>query len=247
MGTNTMVAAIGLVLGPVLGGALVGISWHWVFWFNVPLALLGAAWAGSGPARAGHPRHRPRPRPPRHPDLRRRPDRARLRDLARRHLRLERLARDRQLARRRRPAAGLRPDRAPRRRRRCSTSSIFQQPALRRRHRGRLHQRALALRADVHLRLLLPGRPGRRRRSPPGSSWRRWRSGCWSPRRSPASTADRHGSRALAAIGMLVTAARARPDDHPAGRHSYAPRQGCYLAARRDRLGDVQLARTPRR
>jgi EmrB/QacA subfamily drug resistance transporter len=44
MGTNTMVAAIGLVLGPVLGGALVSISWHWVFWFNVPLALGGAAW-----------------------------------------------------------------------------------------------------------------------------------------------------------------------------------------------------------
>jgi len=45
MGTNTMVAAIGLVIGPVLGGALVAISWHWVFWFNVPLALAGAVWA----------------------------------------------------------------------------------------------------------------------------------------------------------------------------------------------------------
>jgi len=44
MGTNTMVAAIGLAIGPVLGGALVAISWQWVFWFNVPLALLGAAW-----------------------------------------------------------------------------------------------------------------------------------------------------------------------------------------------------------
>ena len=44
MGANTMVAAIGLVLGPVLGGALVAISWQWVFWFNVPLALAGAAW-----------------------------------------------------------------------------------------------------------------------------------------------------------------------------------------------------------
>src|SRR3954452_1283562 len=46
MGTNTMVAAIGLVLGPVLGGALVELSWHWVFWFNVPLALLGSLWGG---------------------------------------------------------------------------------------------------------------------------------------------------------------------------------------------------------
>ncbi len=44
MGTNTMVAAVGLVLGPVLGGALVSISWHWVFWFNVPLGLAGAIW-----------------------------------------------------------------------------------------------------------------------------------------------------------------------------------------------------------
>jgi EmrB/QacA subfamily drug resistance transporter len=44
MGTNTMVAAVGLVLGPILGGLLVTISWHWVFWFNVPLGLAGAAW-----------------------------------------------------------------------------------------------------------------------------------------------------------------------------------------------------------
>jgi MFS family permease len=28
----------------VLGGVLVSISWPWVFWFNVPFALLGAAW-----------------------------------------------------------------------------------------------------------------------------------------------------------------------------------------------------------
>jgi EmrB/QacA subfamily drug resistance transporter len=47
MGTNTMVAAVGLVIGPVLGGALVSISWHWVFWFNVPFAVLGSLWAGS--------------------------------------------------------------------------------------------------------------------------------------------------------------------------------------------------------
>jgi EmrB/QacA subfamily drug resistance transporter len=44
MGTNTMVAAVGLVLGPVLGGVLVSIGWQWVFWFNVPFALIGAAW-----------------------------------------------------------------------------------------------------------------------------------------------------------------------------------------------------------
>jgi EmrB/QacA subfamily drug resistance transporter len=44
MGTNTMVAAVGLVIGPVLGGLLVEISWHWVFWFNVPFGLLGGLW-----------------------------------------------------------------------------------------------------------------------------------------------------------------------------------------------------------
>ncbi len=45
MGTNVMVAAVGLVIGPVLGGALVELSWHWVFWFNVPFGLLGTVWA----------------------------------------------------------------------------------------------------------------------------------------------------------------------------------------------------------
>jgi EmrB/QacA subfamily drug resistance transporter len=47
MGTNTMVAAVGLVIGPVLGGALVYISWHWVFWFNVPFGILGSLWAAA--------------------------------------------------------------------------------------------------------------------------------------------------------------------------------------------------------
>lgn len=45
MGTNVMVAGVGLVLGPVIGGALVEISWHWVFWFNVPIGLAGTVWS----------------------------------------------------------------------------------------------------------------------------------------------------------------------------------------------------------
>jgi EmrB/QacA subfamily drug resistance transporter len=45
MGTNTMVAAVGLVIGPVLGGALVAIDWPWVFWFNAPFGMAGSLWA----------------------------------------------------------------------------------------------------------------------------------------------------------------------------------------------------------
>ena len=45
MGTNTMVAAVGLVIGPVLGGWLVQFGWEWVFWFNVPLGAIGTVWA----------------------------------------------------------------------------------------------------------------------------------------------------------------------------------------------------------
>src|SRR5438874_6876540 len=45
MGTNMMVAAVGLVLGPVLGGALVAISWHWGFWLNWPLGILATFWS----------------------------------------------------------------------------------------------------------------------------------------------------------------------------------------------------------
>ena len=102
MGANTMVAAIGLVLGPVLGGALVAISWHWVFWFNVPLALAGAAWG------ALILRELAKPDPVRGYDVlgnahvRARPDRPRARRLARRAQRLERPDRDRRPGRRRR-------------------------------------------------------------------------------------------------------------------------------------------------
>jgi MFS family permease len=36
-----MVIAVGSAIGPVLGGWLTSISWQWVFWFNVPLGVVG--------------------------------------------------------------------------------------------------------------------------------------------------------------------------------------------------------------
>jgi EmrB/QacA subfamily drug resistance transporter len=35
------IAGLAVALGPVLGGAIVdGISWHWIFWINVPIGLV---------------------------------------------------------------------------------------------------------------------------------------------------------------------------------------------------------------
>ena len=45
LGVNQMVAAVGTILGPVLGGWLTSYSWQWVFWFNVPLGIVGTVWA----------------------------------------------------------------------------------------------------------------------------------------------------------------------------------------------------------
>lgn len=43
LGINAMVIAVGSAIGPVLGGWLTSFSWQWVFWFNVPLGVLGTA------------------------------------------------------------------------------------------------------------------------------------------------------------------------------------------------------------
>ncbi len=45
IGTNQMMVAVGLILGPILGGWLTTLGWRWVFWFNVPLGLIGLIWA----------------------------------------------------------------------------------------------------------------------------------------------------------------------------------------------------------
>jgi EmrB/QacA subfamily drug resistance transporter len=46
LGINAMVVGAGLILGPILGGFLTSFGWRTVFWFNVPLALVGtiASW-----------------------------------------------------------------------------------------------------------------------------------------------------------------------------------------------------------
>jgi EmrB/QacA subfamily drug resistance transporter len=46
LGINATVVGAGLMLGPILGGWLTGFGWRFVFWFNVPLGLIGvaAAW-----------------------------------------------------------------------------------------------------------------------------------------------------------------------------------------------------------
>jgi EmrB/QacA subfamily drug resistance transporter len=51
LGVWAGVSGLGVALGPFVGGAVVeGISWHWIFWLNVPvgLALLPLAWARLG-------------------------------------------------------------------------------------------------------------------------------------------------------------------------------------------------------
>src|SRR5438552_4883681 len=35
------IGGLAVALGPVLGGAIVsGVSWHWIFWLNVPVGLV---------------------------------------------------------------------------------------------------------------------------------------------------------------------------------------------------------------
>jgi EmrB/QacA subfamily drug resistance transporter len=41
LGINAMVIGAGQVLGPILGGALTSLGWRTVFWFNVPIGVIG--------------------------------------------------------------------------------------------------------------------------------------------------------------------------------------------------------------
>ena len=80
------ISGLGVALGPLVGGAVVdGISWHWIFWLNVPIGLaLPLARAADREPRAGA-----LARPARRRPRQRRPARHRLRDRARRRAGLD--------------------------------------------------------------------------------------------------------------------------------------------------------------
>src|SRR4051795_2015550 len=41
IGAWSGISGLGVALGPLVGGAVVdGISWHWIFWLNVPIGLV---------------------------------------------------------------------------------------------------------------------------------------------------------------------------------------------------------------
>jgi EmrB/QacA subfamily drug resistance transporter len=42
LGINAMVIGVGQVLGPILGGWLTSFGWRTVFWFNVPIGIVGS-------------------------------------------------------------------------------------------------------------------------------------------------------------------------------------------------------------
>jgi EmrB/QacA subfamily drug resistance transporter len=46
LGINAMVIGAGAIMGPILGGWLTGFGWRTIFWFNVPIGVLGILGAG---------------------------------------------------------------------------------------------------------------------------------------------------------------------------------------------------------
>src|SRR3954447_12369151 len=47
LGINAMIIGAGQVLGPILGGWLTSFGWRTIFWFNVPIGVVGPIPAGT--------------------------------------------------------------------------------------------------------------------------------------------------------------------------------------------------------
>ncbi|HEY3421424.1 MAG TPA: MFS transporter [Methanomassiliicoccales archaeon] len=45
LGVNMVAGGAGIVLGPLVGGALSPLGWQWIFLINVPLGVIGTIWA----------------------------------------------------------------------------------------------------------------------------------------------------------------------------------------------------------
>ena len=152
LGIWSGISGTGVALGPIVGGAVVdGISWHWIFWINVPIGLALLPFAAPRAAREPRPVAHARPAGLR-PGLGR-PLRARLRPRPRAGRGLDEPAHRRLAGGRRRPpgrlrglgAAGQGPD---------GPDGPLPQAHL----RG--HQRGVVLHVLRDLRLDLPAHPG---------------------------------------------------------------------------------------
>jgi EmrB/QacA subfamily drug resistance transporter len=55
LGINSMVIGAGAIMGPILGGWLTGFGWRMIFWFNVPIGVVGALAAALILVEQSHP------------------------------------------------------------------------------------------------------------------------------------------------------------------------------------------------
>lgn len=46
LGINGMVISVAMIIGPILGGFLVGFGWRSIFYINLPIGIIGTVWAG---------------------------------------------------------------------------------------------------------------------------------------------------------------------------------------------------------